>query len=87
MRVVLMALAAVAILGCGSSPCATVCKKLASCNALASTSSEKQCQDDCENPASGRTCTNEDDIAKCISAASCDDLTSQSSRINCPTCQ
>ncbi|MBS2026929.1 MAG: hypothetical protein JST54_03405 [Deltaproteobacteria bacterium] len=85
MRVAFVVLVALVVVGCGSSPCSTVCKKLASCNAI--TSSEKQCEDDCEHPASGRTCLNEDAIATCFQNATCDELTSQSSRLQCPTCQ
>jgi len=85
MRLALLALMGVVGLGCGSSPCSAVCKKLASCSAI--TSTESQCEDDCEHPATGRTCLNEDQIATCITNASCDDLTSQSSRLQCPTCQ
>lgn len=71
--------------GCGSSPCDTVCKKLASCSAL--TSTEAQCVEDCEKPSSGHTCANEDAIASCFNAATCDQLTSQSSTLQCPSCQ
>jgi hypothetical protein len=74
------------LVGCGPSPCDRVCTKLNSCHAL--TVSESQCATDCSHPPNGaRTCTNEDAIASCFEQASCDDLTNESSRLRCPTCQ
>jgi hypothetical protein len=83
MRIVLV-LAALAA-GCGSSPCAKVCQKLQTCNALSV--SVAQCTQDCEQPANGHSCANEDAIASCMESASCDDLTKESSRLKCPACQ
>jgi hypothetical protein len=83
---ILLALGALALLaGCGASPCAKVCQKLGSCNALSV--SVDQCTKDCEQPANGHSCANEDAIASCMDAASCDDLTKESSRLKCPACQ
>jgi hypothetical protein len=81
-----------ASLGCGASPCARVCQKLDSCGALAladggTDGAEPACEQDCANPPSGHTCTNENSIAGCIEQASCEELTSESSRLQCPSCQ
>ena len=84
MRIVL-AIALLALAGCGSSPCSKVCQKLGSCNALQV--SVQQCTQDCEQPANGHSCANEDAIASCIESASCDDLTKETSRLKCPACQ
>ena len=83
----LLILAFATLAGCGASPCAQVCQKLSSCSALMSGVSESQCEQDCEHPASGRTCSNEDAIASCVQSASCDDLTLESSRLKCPGCE
>lgn len=81
----LMTLLALSSQGCGRSACARVCQKLSSCKALST--DEATCTRDCEKPALGRTCSNEDAIASCIENASCDDLTKESARLRCPACQ
>jgi len=85
-------LALLVLIGCGASPCARVCQKLASCGALAFADGgtdgiEAACEKDCAEPPSGHTCDNEDSIASCMEQASCDDLTKESSRLSCPSCQ
>lgn len=88
-----IALVALSLAACGASPCSRVCQKLDSCGALAlpdggSSGAELACEQDCENPpGGGHTCTNEDAIASCFEAASCEDLTSESSRLKCPSCE
>jgi hypothetical protein len=83
--VLLLPLLVVPALGCGSSSCARVCRKLASCKALST--DESTCTKDCEKPTLGRTCANEDAIASCIENASCDELTKETSQLKCPACQ
>jgi hypothetical protein len=86
MRLLLsLAAAAVLLAGCGSDACKRTCAKLKSCGAV---TDELQCVKDCETPPNGgRTCSNEDAIATCFEAATCADLTSESSRLTCPSCQ
>jgi len=81
-----LAVAALGLAACGPSPCARVCQKLASCDGALVTT-EAQCTADCEDPAAGHTCANEDAIASCIEGASCEALTSASSRLQCPGCE
>ena len=81
-----------ALCACGPSPCGRVCQKLDSCGALVlpdggTDGAEAACEQDCSNPPSGHTCVNEDAIASCFEQASCDDLTKESSRLQCPGCE
>jgi hypothetical protein len=72
------------VVGCGESPCQKVCTKLASCSVV---TDAKQCQSDCESPPNGGApCDNEDAIATCMEAATCEQLTDVTSTLTCPTC-
>jgi hypothetical protein len=73
-------------LGCSPSPCSRVCNKLNSCPGVLAVS-ESQCENDCNNPPNGgQTCSNEDAIATCIEQASCQELSQEDSRLQCPSC-
>lgn len=81
----LLAAAALLVSGCGSDACKRTCAKLKSCGAV---TNQTQCVKDCETPPNGgRTCSNEDAIATCFEKATCEEVTSESSRLSCPSCQ
>ncbi len=78
-------LVGLALVGCSPSPCHRTCTKLASCQVVPD---EAQCEKDCDSPPNGgQPCSNEDAIATCIENATCDQLTSVTSQLQCPACQ
>ena len=85
MRLLLSLAVALLVAGCGSDACKRTCAKLKRCGAV---TNEAQCVKDCETPPNGgRTCSNEDAIATCFENATCEEVTSESSRLTCPSCQ
>lgn len=69
--------------GC-SSPCEETCKRFVECGVVAD---QTACVSACEQPpGGGHPCSNQEAIASCVTAATCDELTKPSSRLSCPAC-